>query len=896
MDSPPTLYLIDGNSSIYRLYYAIQTPLSTSTGLPTEAILGFSRIILKLLKEEKPEYMAVVFDAAAPTFRHELFTAYKAQRPRMPSDLVQQIPYIKRFIRALNIPILEIPGYEADDVIGTLAKKAEQMGIRTIIFSPDKDFLQLVSDKIQVVSERMGHRVLYDVEKVKERYGVEPEKIPDVLGLMGDQSDNVPGVPGIGEKTAGKLIQEYGSVEELLRNVDKIKNARQRENLKQYGEVALKSKELVTLNTHVPVEWNLEEFRLSEPNRSELIPLLQELEFQSILKEMIPEEKIENNPSREYITVLSHSQLDKVINALKASQGFAIDTETTHPEPMWAKLVGISFSVKPHQAFYIPVGHTYEKAPVQLDLKEVLTKLKPLLEDAQIAKYGQNMKYDKIVLANYGIDLQGLDFDTMIASYLLNPSRHTHNLEDITLEYLGYKRNLTYKQVVGSGVKAITMDQASIDQVACYSCEDADLVFQLTQCLRPQLQQKNLEKLFYQVEMPLVEVLAQMERNGVRIDLDLLSVLSQELDHELERLSSEIYTLAGVEFNVNSPKQLGEILFEKLKLPVIRKTKTGYSTDVDVLEELAKGHPLPSKILEYRQLSKLKSTYVDALPKMVHPQTGRIHTSYNQTVTATGRLSSSDPNLQNIPIRTPIGRRIRQAFIPADGYLLLSADYSQIELRILAHLSGDEKLIEAFRRDEDIHTRTAIEVLGVKDASEMTPELRRKAKAVNFGIIYGIGSFSLSKDLGISTKEAQQYINNYFARYVGVKRYLDKMIEKARTEGYVTTLLNRIRYIPEIKSKDWSTRQFGERTAINTPIQGTAADMIKLAMIRIHRQLKEKFPEVKMILQVHDELVFEVPENQVELVKSLVKEGMETVLELSVPIKVDIHVGRNWND
>jgi DNA polymerase-1 len=887
---------MDGNSNIYRLYYAISAPLSTSTGLPTGAILGFARIILKLLKEEKPEYMAVVFDAAAPTFRHELFTAYKAQRPRMPSDLVQQIPYIKRFIRALNIPILEIPGYEADDVIGTLAKKAEQLGIHTIILSPDKDFLQLVSDKIQVLSERMGHRVLYDVEKVKERYGVEPQKIPDVLGLMGDQSDNVPGVPGIGEKTAGKLIQEYGSVEELLRHVDKVKNVKQRENLKQFGEVALKSKELVTLNTNVPLEWNLEEFRLSEPNRSELIPLLQELEFQSILKEMLPEEKAEKNPSQKYVTVLSPSQLNEVIEALKVSKGFAIDTETTHPEPMRAKLVGISFSLKPHQAFYIPVGHTLEKVPAQLDLKEVLSRLKPLLEDAQIAKYGQNMKYDKIVLANYGIDLQGLDFDTMIASYLLNPSRHAHNLEDIALEYLGYKRNLTYKLVVGSGTKAITMDQAPIEKVACYSCEDADLVFQLTQHLRPQLQQKNLEKLFYQVEMPLIEVLAQMERNGVRIDPNLLAALSRELDQELERLSSEIYALAGVEFNVNSPKQLGEILFEKLKLPVIRKTKTGYSTDVDVLEELAKGHPLPSKILEYRQLSKLKSTYVDALPKMVHPETGRIHTSYNQTVTATGRLSSSDPNLQNIPIRTPIGRRIRQAFIPADGYLLLSADYSQIELRILAHLSGDEKLIEAFRRDEDIHTRTAIEVLGVKDASEMTPELRRKAKAVNFGIIYGIGSFSLAKDLGISTKEAQQYINNYFARYVGVKRYLDKMIEKARTEGYVTTLLNRIRYIPEIKSKDWSTRQFGERTAINTPIQGTAADMIKLAMIRIHRQLKEKFPEVKMILQVHDELVFEVPENQIELVKPLIREGMETVLELSVPIKVDIHVGRNWND
>lgn len=895
MNPSPTLYLIDGNSSIYRLYHAIQF-LNTSTNLPTNAVFGFARLLFKLLKEDKPEYMAVVFDAVAPTFRHELFEAYKAQRSRMPSDLVQQVPYIKRLIQALNIPLVEVPGYEADDVIGTLAKKAEQVGICTIILSPDKDFLQLVSDKIQVLSERMGHRVLYDVEKVKERYGVEPAKIPDVLGLMGDPSDNVPGISGIGEKTAGKLIQEYGSVEELLHNVDKVKNAKQRENLKQQGEMALKSKELVTLVTNVPITWSLEEFRLSPPNRAELIPLLQELEFHSILKEITLEDKKENQDAKKYMTVLSDPQLEELLELLKNSNGFAIDTETTHQEPMRAKLVGISVCVQPNQAFYIPVGHSYSNAPSQLDLKQVLSRLKSPLEDAQIPKYGQNMKYDKIVLARYGIRLEGSDFDTMIAAYLLNPSRRTHNLEEITLEYLGHQRNLTYKEVVGSGKEAITMDQAPIDQVTRYSCEDVDLVFQLTQLLRPRLKQKELAELFYRVEMPLIEVLAQMEQNGVRIDQELLLTMSRELEGELERLGSEIYTLAGEEFNINSPKQLGEILFEKLKLPVIRKTKTGYSTDVDVLEELAKGQSLPSKILEYRQLSKLKSTYVDTLPKLINPETGRIHTSYNQTVTATGRLSSSDPNLQNIPIRTPIGRRIRQAFIPADGHLLLSADYSQIELRILAHLSGDEKLIEAFRQDEDIHTRTAIEVLGIEDPSQMTPEIRRKAKAVNFGIIYGIGSFSLSKDLGISNKEAQKYIDNYFARYTGVKKYIDQTIEKARAEGFVTTLLNRIRYIPEIKSKDWNTQQFGERTAINTPVQGTAADMIKLAMISIHYQLKEKFPEVKMILQVHDELVFEVPEKWVEPVKPLIKESMETVLELSVPVKVDIHVGKSWEN
>jgi DNA polymerase-1 len=895
MSSSSTLYLIDGNSSLYRNYHAIQ-PLSTSTGLPTNAVFGFARMIFKLLKEEKPEHLAVVFDAAAPTFRHELFEAYKAQRPRMPSDLAQQIPYVKRFITALNLTTVEIPGYEADDVIGTLAKSAEQRGVRVVILSPDKDLLQLISDNVQVVSERMGNRVVYDIEKVKERYGVEPAKIPDVLGLMGDQSDNVPGILGIGEKTAGKLIQEYGSVEELLRNADKVKNAKQRESLKEQGDVALKSKELVTLATDVPIEWNLQEFQVPSPNLSELIPLLQELEFNSILKEIAPEEKDESHTPKEYVAVLSALQLEELTNRLRTSTGFAVDTETTHQEPMRAKLAGISLSVQSHQAFYIPVGHTYPDAPKQLDINQVLSTLKPVLEDPRIPKYGQNIKYDKIVLAKYGVELQGLNFDTMIASYLLNPSRHTHNLEDITLEYLGHKRALTFNEVVGSGKDAITMDRALVEQVTRYSCEDVDLVFQLTEALRPRLQQKGLEELFHKVEMPLVEVLAQMERHGVRIDPNLLSTLSQELGRDIEKLGLEIYTLAGGEFNINSPKQLGEILFERLKLPVIRKTKTGYSTDVDVLEELAKGHPLPSRILEYRQLSKLKSTYVDTLPGLINPETGRIHTSYNQTVAATGRLSSSDPNLQNIPVRTPIGRRIRQAFIPAEGHLLLSADYSQIELRILAHLSGDEKLIEAFRHGEDIHTRTAIEVLGVKDPLQMTPELRRKAKAVNFGIIYGIGSFSLSKDLGISNSEAKQYIDNYFARYKGVKRYLDRMIEKARTEGFVTTLLNRIRYIPEIKSKDYSTRQFGERTATNTPIQGTAADMIKLAMIRIHHQLKEKFPDVKMILQVHDELVFEVSENQVESIKPLIREGMETILDMSVPINVDIYVGRNWDD
>jgi DNA polymerase-1 len=915
MPDIPTIYLIDGSGHVFRAFYAIQS-LSTSKGFPTNAIFGFIKMLLKLFQDESPEYLGVSFDLAAPTFRHDLFEDYKAHRPEIPEDLIQQIPKIKEFLKIMNVPIYELEGYEADDILATLAKKAEQQDMKTVIVSSDKDLLQLVSDKVVTLSERMGHKVVYTPEKVKEKYGVTPEQIQDFLGLVGDTSDNIPGIKGIGEKTASELLQQYGSLEEVLKHPEAIKNKSRRENLEQGKEMALKSKELATVRTDVPVELNLDELKRSVPDYRTLKTYFHDLEFYSLIREMIPVEELgypplaegeQGSPKEEkhYQSVLTAELLQQVIEELhslkspleggKGGYGFAVDTETTSEDPMRAELVGISLSTKPHHGYYIPVGHRYIGAPQQLPLDTVIQALKPILEDETIPKYGQNIKYDIIVLSHYGIELKGTQFDTMLASYVLNPSKRSHNMDNLAEEYLNY-RTITYKEIAGSGAKQVTLDMVPIDKVSEYSSEDADVTLQLTHVLRPKLEEHNLQPLYQQVELPLIDVLVTMERHGVKIDTQIMQELSSEFADQLNRIGGEIYVLAGQEFNINSPKQLGELLFEKLQMPFAKKTKTGYSTDIDVLTDLARaGYELPTKILDYRQLSKLKSTYADALPKQINPKTGRIHTSYNQTVTATGRLSSSDPNLQNIPIRTPEGRRIRQAFVPEDGYLLLSADYSQIELRILAHVTGDEELIKAYQNDEDIHTKTAVRLFGLP-ASEITPNMRREAKTVNFSVIYGISAFSLSKDLNIPRKEAQRYIDEYFALYKGVKQFVEDTIALARKQGYVTTLLNRIRYISDIHSKNANARQFAERTAVNTPIQGTAADMIKLAMISIHKKLIRVYPDVKMIMQVHDELVFEVPEKRMEEVKSLVIREMESILNMKVPIKVDAHYGKNWDE
>jgi DNA polymerase-1 len=863
-------------------------------------------MLIKLIQDESPQYLGVSFDLAAPTFRHELFEAYKAHRPDTPDELIQQVPKIKAFLKAMNIPIYEMEGYEADDVLATLAKKAEQQGMKTVIVSSDKDLLQLVSENIVTLSERMGHKVVYTPEKVKEKYGITPAQMQDFLGLVGDSSDNIPGIQGIGPKTASKLLEEFGSVENVLEHLDAVKSPKLQESLKQGKETALQSKFLATVKTDVPIELNLEELRYVTPNYQELKAYFHDLEFYSFIRELIPAEEFgypplatdEEQPRaipKQYQTVLTEEQLAQVIEELQQSGGFAVDTETTSEQPMKAELVGVSVATIPHQGYYIPVGHRYIGAPQQLPLDLVIQRLKPLLEDATLPKYGQNIKYDIIVLAHYGIHLQGAAFDSMLASYVLDPSKRSHGMDYLAQEYLQYQ-TITYHDVVGKGVKQTTIDMIPVERVTEYAAEDADITLQLTNVLKPKIQEQQLEQLYQEVELPLIDVLAAMERHGVKVDIALLERISRELSEKMRGIEQRIYQIAGVEFNINSPKQLGPILFEKLQMPHGKKTKTGYSTDVDVLTDLARaGYELPEKILEYRQLSKLKSTYSDALPKQIDPKTGRIHTSYNQTVTATGRLSSSDPNLQNIPIRTEEGRRIRQAFIPEHGCVLLSADYSQIELRILAHVTGDAELVKAYQEDQDIHTKTAMQLFDLP-AAEITSNMRREAKTVNFSVIYGISAFSLAKDLNIPRHEAQRYIDEYFRLYKGVNQFINDTIEHTRQQGYVTTLLNRIRYIPEIHSKNNNVRQFGERTAVNTPIQGTAADMIKLAMIAIHERLTRDFPETKMIMQVHDELVFEVPEAQAEEVRELVVKQMEAVLDLRVPIKVDAYYGKNWDE
>jgi DNA polymerase-1 len=852
------LFLIDGSSYIYRAFFAIPH-LSNSKGFPTNAILGFTNMLLKVLRESEPEYLAVVFDAPGPTFRHEVFGEYKANRPSMPENLRPQIPRIKEVVEALRVPLVEEGGYEADDLIGALVRKMEGVGIDTVLVSGDKDLMQLISQHVTMYDPMKDKT--FRIPEVIERFGVGPDKVIEVMGLCGDTSDNIPGVPGIGEKTAAKLIEEFGSIEGLLRNVDKVKNARVRNNLLHYGDQARLSRELATLDIRAPVEWGLESLKPGDPDLAKLHKIFKEMEFSRLLKEFTAKPE---RAAEDYHLVMDKQSLQALADNLKSAGAFSLDLESTSLEPMRAEIVGLSFAYKPHQAFYIPVGHTYPGAPAQLDREEVLTFL----------------------------HVQGIAGDTMIASYLLNPSKHRHSLEELAREHLD-RQVITYADVAGRGAKEIPFSQVEVEIAGRYSGEDADLTLILARKLLPQIEEEGFTELFHRVELPLLEVLAVMEMHGVRLDRPLLDLMSKEFAGQMETIAQEIYQQAGEEFNINSPQQLGKILFERLKLPGGKRTKTGYSTDVEVLTELSREFPLPGKVLEYRSLSKLKSTYVDALPELINSSTGRIHTSFNQTVTATGRLSSSDPNLQNIPIRSPEGRRIRQAFIPDDGSLILSADYSQIELRILAHLSCDTSLIETFQRDEDIHAATAAEIFHVS-TQQVTPEMRRLAKVINFGIIYGMSAFGLSKELAIPPSVAQAYIANYFQKYHEVRDYMDKSLEMARQKGYVTTLMDRRRYVPDLGSNNRSVRQFAERIAINAPIQGTAADLIKVAMINIHRRLLKEGRKTKLILQIHDELVFEVPEDEGEVMKRLVREEMEGVMKLYIPLKVDIGIGKNW--
>ena len=887
MSNRPRLFLIDGSSYLYRAFYAIRH-LSNSKGLPTNATFGFVQMLLKVLKDHRPDYLAVIFDSKAPTFRSEVYKEYKANRPAMPESLSPQIPYVKKIIEGYRIALLERDGYEADDLIGTVAKRLESEA-DVVIVTGDKDLLQLVNDRIQVY-DGMKEKT-FGVEEVMERFGVSPEQMIEVMGLAGDAIDNIPGIPGIGEKTALQLIKAYGTIDHLLAHVEEIPQKKLKENLKTHGDLARLSRKLATIHIDVPVDFQLKDFSISPPDLKSLREMFKELEFTKLLKELL-DEKGPLPATRDYRLVTHQDELLALLEDFKKAPSLSLDLETTSPYPMWADLVGISLSYAPHQAFYIPVGHQLPGETRQLPLPWVLEQLKPILEDREMKKVCQNVKYEWIVLKRYGIHLQGIEGDTMIASYLLNPTKHNHNLSEIAREYLD--RSVTeHGEVVGTGQKAVTFDRIELERARDYSGEHADVTFQLSRLLFPKLKEEGFTDLFGQVEMPLVLVLAKMEMSGVKIDLDLLGEYSKEIETQLQQKIERIYGLAGEVFNINSSQQLGKILFDKLKLPAVKKTKTGYSTDVDVLTKLSLHHDLPLEILGYRNLSKLKSTYVDAFPKLVHPKTGRVHTSYNQTVTATGRLSSSDPNLQNIPVRAEEGNRIRQAFVTEKGWSIVSSDYSQIELRILAHLSRDETLIRAFQNDEDIHARTASEIFNTP-MEKVTSAMRREAKVINFGILYGMSAYGLSQQLGIEPKIAQAYIDEYFNKYTGVQTYIEKTLEEARQKEYVTTLLNRRRYLPDIHSPTVAIRQATERMAVNTPLQGTAADVIKVSMIRIQNRIEELGLSGRMMMQVHDELVFEVPEEELPKAIPMIRNEMETVMNLSVPLKVSIHTGRNW--
>ena len=879
----PKLFIVDGSSYFYRAYFAVGA-LSTSRGLPTNAIFGFSNMLLKLIKDFKPEFLAIAFDTPKPTFRNQIYQDYKANREEMPSDLQEQIPYIKKVVEAFKIPCLEKEGFEADDIIATVTRTLEKKKWDVVIVSGDKDLMQLVDDRVSMFDTMRNKE--YKIEDVKEKFSVPPERVVDVLALAGDTSDNIPGVPNIGLKTASRLVSEYGDLTQIYENLDKLK-PKLKESLIHFKETALMSKELVKLDERVVFDWSEASLKYAGYHEQKLGALFQELEFNKLSKELgLKTETKSDIEYKKYQYIKNEEEFDEWVGKFKKARKFSFDFETTGLNPLKAKLVGMSFSLNSEEHAYLPLAHEHvpdDVKPPSVD--RALEKLKPLFEDESIKKIGQNLKYEYCVLKAYGISLKGICDDTMIASYLVNPEM-AHNLDALALQYLNH-HNITFDEMVPDKKK--TFASVPVEKAYIYACEDADVALRLSHILREQLSQNKMLKLYEDVELPLVSVLAEMEGKGVKIDTKFLKTLSVTMGEEIKELEVKIFKLAGGEFNVRSPKQLSHILFEKLKLPVVTKTKTGFSTNEEVLQKLSSQHALPKLLLEYRELDKLKSTYVDALFDLADPETNRVHTSYNQTVVATGRLSSSKPNLQNIPIRTERGREIRQAFIAEKGFLILSADYSQIELRLLAHFSQDEKLVHAFKNDLDVHEATAIEVF-----KKNTKDLRRMAKAINFGIIYGQSSYGLSRTLEIPVEEAQAYINGYFEKYSGVREYLQKSLYETRKKGFTTTILGRRRYLPNLRSSNQQLLKMAERMAINAPLQGSAADLIKLAMIRVCKAMEEEKMKSSLIMQVHDELVFEVLKSEEKEVESLVRKEMEGALSLSVPLKIDISVGSNW--
>jgi len=888
MNQQEPVYLIDASAYIYRAYHAI-APLTNKSGLPTHAVYGFTNILLRVLREKAPKFIGIAFDVRDPNFRHEMYQAYKANRPSMPDDLACQIPYIKEIVAAHNFACLERQGYEADDLLASAAKKLAAQGHPVIVVSGDKDLLQLVSETITVWDPMRD--VFMNPAAVQKKYNIPPQQLLDFFALMGDSSDNVPGVAGIGPKTAEKLINEYGSLEGLYQNIETLSQAKLKEKLLASRENAFLSRRLIALKEDLATP-ELQEYAIPEPNEEKLQELYSFLDFSRLLK--APTSTAVALETKGFQLITTEDQLQKVCQQMATAPFLVLDTETTSLDPLVAELVGISLCTTAEEAYYLPIGHRDNDGNLvanQLPLGLVQKSLTPLFSNPDLPKLGHNLKFDLPILENHGLRLSGPLWDTMIASYLLDPSRRSQKLDDLCLEMLG-KRLTSFGEVTDNDKRSDSFAYVAPEAAKDYSCEDVAGAFLLWQRFRPQLEEFGLWELFSDLEMALVPILVQMERTGITVDQAQLQHLSEDFGQQLAELEKTIYALAGEEFNINSTRQLGEILFAKLGLPQGRKTKTGYSTDVKVLESLARQHDLPAAILAHRTLSKLKNTYVDKLPELIHPKTGRVHTSFNQTVTATGRLSSSNPNLQNIPIRTPEGQKIRAAFVAAPGQLFLSADYSQIDLRVMAHYAKDPALLTAFRAGQDVHNQTAAEIFRV-NAAFISPEMRRVAKTINFGIIYGISAFGLAAQLNLSRKEAATFIERYFAHYAGVKHFMEEIVEKARQDGFVTTLLNRRRLLPDINSSNKASREFAERTAINTPIQGTAADIIKLATIAATRQLSEQGLGAKLLLQIHDELVFEVPAAEIEATKGVVKEAMEEVMQLDVPLVVNTVVGEN---
>jgi DNA polymerase-1 len=902
--------LVDGSSYLYRAYHAMsQANLTNAQGQATGAIYGVVNMLRKLLIQYKPELIAVVFDAKGKTFRNDMYAEYKATRPPMPDDLREQIEPLHDVVRAMGFPLLMVSGVEADDVIGTLAHQATELKIDTVISTGDKDMAQLVNEHVTLINTMSN--TMTDVDAVHEKYGVAPNRIIDFLALMGDKVDNIPGVPSVGPKTATKLLQQYDSLEGVIAHADEVKG-KMGEKLREAAADLPLSYQLATIKLDVELDDTPTSLQLQQPDTDALLTLFKHLEFRTWTAELergdakpatvntpssapsevaIPEAPAEQS----YETILSDAQLQSWLKKLKESEIFAFDTETTSLNYLDARIVGLSFAVKAGEAAYLPLKHDYMGAPDQLNFDSVMAQFKPLLEDPKQFKVGQNLKYDRHILLNHDIDLQGIQHDTMLQSYVLNSTATQHNMDALAEKYLG-RSTIHFEDVAGKGKKQLTFNQIDLEQASPYAAEDADITLQLHQALWPQLQAiQSLEKVYAELEMPLLPVINTLERNGVNIDIWMLQQQSDELGHKINKMEQQAWQIAGEEFNLGSPKQLGVILYEKLELPILKKTPKGQpSTAESVLQDLADdGYELPQVIMQYRSLSKLKSTYTDRLPEQVNSATGRVHTSYHQAVTATGRLSSSDPNLQNIPIRSEEGRRIREAFVPAEGFTLLAADYSQIELRIMAHLSQDQSLLKAFAAGEDIHRHTASEIFDVA-LEDVSSDQRRSAKAINFGLIYGMSAHGLSKQLGIERHQAADYMTTYFERYPGVKDYMNATREQAKLDGYVETLFGRRLYLPEINASNGMRRQYAERTAINAPMQGTAADIIKRAMIAIQTWLQQSNSDIRMIMQVHDELVFEVPLDQIDDAKSYIEKYMIEAAELDVPLEVSMDTGDNW--